>query len=138
MVEQRMAVPSVILLTTFHLEKDGSADLRKLVESVSSAKRDGEIARLRHIVLVQGCGGVDLIELKRALPQWVDVLAVEKRLSSPLARNRMIHHLTERDDFDGEAIVGFPDDDAWYPTGALACIAGTLENSPELGLRMSH
>ena len=138
MVERSMGVPSVFLLTTCQLETDGTADLRKLVASVASAKRDGGIARLGHIVLLQGCGGADVLDSAGELPKWVDVLTVEERLSSPEARNLMIHHLLARDDFDAEAVIGFPDDDAWYPPGALACVAQQFQSSPELELLLSR
>lgn len=121
----------LLLLTTCHLENDGTKDLRRLIESVAAAIAANEISQVRHVVLVQGCREIQAQALRRELPDWVDLLSTDGRLSSPAARNRMIHHLLESGELDANALVGFPDDDAWYPPGALGCIVQLIDSSQQ-------
>jgi hypothetical protein len=114
---------SGVLLTTCHLRRDGISDLQRLVASSDAAARTGEVGDLRHLILVQGCSSVERGKLAKQLPDWIDIIATPASLSSPQARNLLIRHLLESDAFDPAAFVAFPDDDAWYPLGALACVA---------------
>ena len=128
---------SFILLTTCHLENDGVADLLRLIASEEATHRESEVARLRHIVLLQGSSGKQCDEVRKQLPNWVELISSEQALSSPAARNVMIRHLLDRQAFDRAAIVGFPDDDAWYPEGGLACVERHFRD-PELQLLLTR
>src|SRR6478609_4641328 len=108
----------MILLTTCQLRKDRLADLFRLTASVEAAIRDGEVDELRHVILVQACTSQQCDEIRSQLPKWVELLSSEEAMSSPAARNVMIRHVLDHEAFDPSAIVGFPDDDAWYPGGS--------------------
>lgn len=125
MIEHDRLAPSssLVLLTTCHLERDGIADLLKLVGSAEQALESCEISTLRHIILLQGCTAARRDEISSGMPDWAELLSTVDSVSSPSARNLMIHYLLEGDGFDPDAIVAFPDDDAHYPLGALRCIA---------------
>ena len=123
-----MTAPSAILLTTCHLQNDGVADLLRLIASEANALEAGELDRLRHVVLLQGCNSQQREDLRRELPSWVELLASEESMSSPAARNLMIRYLLADEHFSGSAFVGFPDDDAWYPAAALACVGQHFRN----------
>lgn len=131
------AACSFILLTTCHLQNDGVADLFGLIASEEATLRGNEIARLRHIVLLQGCTAKHCDEIRKQLPNWVEPLSSEQTMSSPAARNVMIRYLLSREAFNRAAIVGFPDDDAWYPEGGLACVARHFRN-PQLQLLLTR
>lgn len=129
-----MTAISGYLLTTCHLQNDGIDDLLRLVASVDAALRAGEVKCLRHIILLQGCTPARCREIETQLPQWVTLISRDGNLSSPAARNLMIGHMLAEASFDPSAFVGFPDDDAWYPTEGLACVARHFSNSPDLQL----
>lgn len=129
---------SVILLTTFHLHLDGVDDLMRLIETVGASLEAGEVGKIRHIVLLQGSSASECQAVRQQLPDWVDLLTCDARLSSPAARNRMIGHLLAEANFDPEAVVGFPDDDAWYPPGALGTIAEYFAQDEALQLLLAR
>lgn len=133
-----MTVPPAVLLTTCHVHNDGTGDLLKLVASVGAALRNGEVGSLRHIILLQGCTSAERDEIKPQLPPWVELLSTDAKLSSSRARNVMIRHLVENDRFDPDAFVAFPDDDAWYPSGALACVARHFRGPADLQLLLGR
>jgi hypothetical protein len=126
------------LLTTCQLQKDGVADLLRLVESIDSALRQKELDSLQHIILLQACSSARRSEIEAQVPQWVKLLSTTRSLSSPTARNAMIDHLVADEDFNPDAFVGFPDDDCWYPPGALACVARHFKTKPGLQLLVSR
>lgn len=111
------------LLTTCHLRREGLTDLLRLVRSVEAALASGELASLRHVVLLQGCSPAERREIEAQLPEWLELVSTEASLSSSAARNLLIRHIVENGDLQAGSFVGFPDDDAWYPTGALGCVA---------------
>lgn len=125
------------LLTTCHLQNDGVAGLLRLLASGEAARRTGEVAKLRHIVLLQGSTSEQCNEVRNQLPNWAELIASESSMSSPAARNEMIRRLTDEHDFDPAEVVAFPDDDAWYPKGSLACVARHFED-PELQLLLTR
>ena len=127
----------MILLTTCRLQKHRVADLFRLTASVEAAIVDGEVHKLRHIILLQACKSQQFDEIRSQLPNWVELLSSEEAISSAAARNVMIRHVLDHEAFDPSAIVGFPDDDAWYPGGSLACVARRFRD-PHLQLLVSR
>ena len=133
-----MSRVSAFLLTTCHLQKDGVDDLLRLVGSVDSALRQQELDSLQHIILLQGCSSARRSQIEAQLPEWVRLLSTTRSLPSPAARNAMLDHLLADKGFNPDAFVGFPDDDCWYPPGALACVARHFETKPDLQLLVSR
>ena len=135
--QSKTTAGSIILLSTCHLKNDGTGDLFNLIASEEAAIRAGEVETLRHIVLLQGSTSRQCREFKAQLPSWVELLSSKGPLSSPAARNLMIRHLLDEEAVDPDAIVGFPDDDAWYPVGSLGCLARQFAN-PGIQLLLSR
>jgi hypothetical protein len=133
-----MSRVSAFLLTTCHLQKDGVDDLLRLVGSVDSALPEQALDSLKHIILLQGCSCARRSQIEAQVPQWVRLLSTTRSLSSPAARNAMLDHLLADEGFNPDAFVGFPDDDCWYPPGALACVARHFGTKPDLQLLVSR
>lgn len=65
------------------------------------------------------------------IPDWIDLIVTSERLSLSAARNRMIAAAAGLHD---DAIVAFPDDDAWYPAGTLEHIVASFVGRDALDL----
>ena len=117
-----------VLLTTCNLESDGTSDLMRLLDSVAGAAGAGEVESLRHVVLLQNCREEEGAELARSAPPFVEFLTRTESLSPSTARNVLIDHWRRSELFDAAAFVGFPDDDAWYPPGALSRLSREFDD----------
>lgn len=117
-----MTPPPVILISTTDGRGDRPAQLQRMVASVARF-RDASGTPVRLLLLRQCAEDGPL-----SLPSWVEVRDVTGRLPLSVARNRLIETLT----IDDDAVVAFPDDDAWYPDGALDHIVGRFVTEPML------
>jgi hypothetical protein len=113
------------------------ADLLRLIASEDAALRRAEVQRLRHIVLLQGTSSQECDEVRKQLPDWAELISSELAMSSSAARNAMIRHLLDGEAFDRAAVVAFPDDDAWYPAGGLACVTRHFQD-PQVQLLVTR
>jgi hypothetical protein len=126
-------MPEILLLTTSTGKPDRLADLARLFGSLGpaaarlAAERPGWT--VRHVLLLQNgatYGG--------ARPDFVEILSHPGPLSLSAARNALFAHVGAAA-LGQAAVVGFPDDDAWYTENWLAALAGVfVENRPALVL----
>jgi hypothetical protein len=88
---------------------------------------------LIHLLLLQRCSDVAAASEQLGLPARMRVTAIDRQISLSAARNMMINSLFS-DPPKGleEAMVAFPDDDAWYPEGVLEYIYSRFETDTEL------
>ena len=127
----------MILLTSLSAaERSGGVHLRLTASVEAQAIVDGEVHKLRHIILLQVCTSQQS-DGDEVAPELGGVLSSEEAISSPAARNVMIRHVLDDEAIAPSTIVGFPDDDAWYPRGSLACVARHL-GDPHLQLLVSR
>ncbi len=89
---------------------------------------------VRHHVLLQNCGPAVLARQRGAAPAHRRIEAVEGRLSLSAARNRLMDAAFREEPAGRDDIVGFPDDDCWFPAGFLARVAGVFGSRPALDL----
>jgi hypothetical protein len=104
----------ILFITTTDAAGGRASDLERLLSSIetSLAGRDW-----RMLLLVQrALPGKDL---GFAIPKNVDVETISGRISLSRARNLLLGKARELDLLSRSALVAFPDDDCWYPEGAL-------------------
>lgn len=121
--DQRIgSYPPILLISTTDGRGDRIAMLQRMVASVARF-RDVTGAPVR-LLLLRQCAEDGSIDL----PSWVEVSEVTGHLPLSVARNRLIESVTVAAD----AVVAFPDDDAWYPDGALEHIVRQFQTQPTL------
>ena len=129
---QKSGMP-VILITTADMQSGRDAALRRLVDSVERFRASRPDVPLVHLMLLQRCSDVAAAREQLGFPARMTVSAVDRQVPLSIARNVMINSLLS-DPPDGfeEAVVAFPDDDAWYPDGVLEYIYRRFETDEEL------
>lgn len=101
--------------------------------------RSVERAHLQHasitlLLLLQKCPEYLYWTISAKLPPFVQAIPAADMLSLSAARNVLLSHAASNDLIDSDTIVGFPDDDCWYPEGTLELVADSFAQCPQLGL----
>lgn len=89
---------------------------------------------VRVLLLLQKCPEYRYWSIVRTLPDFVQAIPAAETLSLSAARNLLLAYASSNGIIDLRTVVGFPDDDCWYPAGALEYIAHAFARSPQLGL----
>ena len=115
----------LILLTTVDLQSRRNVELERLLPSValSPPAREG---RLLHLLLCQRASIQDAEEIGNRF-KFVEAHASAERVSLSHARNLLLSSKRAASELKEDGIVGFPDDDAWYPAGFLENLLAALE-----------
>jgi hypothetical protein len=120
----------LLLISTTDVRHAPEGILDRMLASVARAARSLPHARILHALLLQNCppghGGT--------LPDFVAPDTIETRLSLSAARNRLLGPLVERRSIAPDTVVGFPDDDCWYPPGLLKTVLERFRTDPQLDL----
>ena len=126
------ALSVVMISTTDAL--GGRADLLERMLDLVAAFADAPPAiPLRLLMLVQRADRPEQAAGFRP-HGCLDAIATTHRLSLSAARNLLIERARAAGLFHARSVVFFPDDDCWYPEGALPHITGAFANSPDLDL----
>ncbi|MGE0239251.1 MAG: glycosyltransferase family 2 protein [Parvibaculaceae bacterium] len=106
--------PEILFITTTDAGGGRACDLARLFQSVTAslAGRDW-----RMLLLVQRASAAQSLDV--AIPANVEVETIPHRISLSQARNLLLSRARELDILSRSALVAFPDDDCWYPDGAL-------------------
>jgi hypothetical protein len=106
--------PELLFITTTDAGGGRATDLTRLLSSIeaSLAGRDW-----RMLLLVQRASPDSSLGL--AVPSKVQVETIPHRISLSRARNRLLNLARQTGLLSRSALVAFPDDDCWYPEGAL-------------------
>ena len=114
-----MPVP-IVLMTTADMRARRDAELVRLVRSVEEFHVLHPSVPLHHVMLLQRCPNPAAKAARLGFPGRMDVFASDTQIPLSIARNMMINRLLKDPPFAlGDALVAFPDDDAWYPHGTL-------------------
>lgn len=118
-------MPELVLITTSDCEGNRAAELARMTASVEQFRTAMPEVTVRLYLLLQRYSA----EFRGEIPAWVTLITESSRLSLSAARNRMISRVLA-DGINDDAIVAFPDDDAWYPEHTLAFIVGAFVQYP--------
>jgi hypothetical protein len=124
-------MPEILLLTTSTGQPARMTDLARLIRSLVVAEATLRSRHpawgVRHLLLLQNGAA-----WTGPRPDWCEVISHPGPLSLSAARNRLFSHVGPA--LAAAAVVGFPDDDAWYTPDWLACLAGLYarDNPPLL------
>jgi len=122
----------LILISTSDALSPRSAELTRMISSIDAYVASGPGLDVTLFLLMQRCTPERQRDLRESLPAWVRLESVATQISLSKARNRMLAADMAGADIDDNDIVGFPDDDCWYPAGTLQTIHQTFDADPAL------
>ena len=112
----------IVLFSTTDTANGRPEVLERMLASVAcELKRMPEGTNCMLALLLQNCPDERLRALQATFPPFVAPVAVPGRTSLSAARNTLFNCL-RHGQIGPDAVVGFPDDDCWYPDGSLAFI----------------
>lgn len=129
---------NVVLISTTDVGSGRSGMLDRMVQSVAQAIAARPEVPVSMLLLLQRCPPHWQRSLTESLPPFVRTMAIADRLSLSAARNRMIERATASGLVAESTVVGFPDDDCWYPAGVLEHVIRAFEREPRLDLWFSR
>jgi hypothetical protein len=101
------------------------------VERAAAARPDLTIVVL---LLLQRCPEYLYWTISKTLPPFVHAIPTTDALSLSAARNVLLARASLTGLIDAETVLGFPDDDCWYPDGTLDYVTRLFEQHPRLDL----
>ncbi|RIY02598.1 hypothetical protein D3218_04330 [Aureimonas flava] len=122
----------VNLFSTANLSSGRSDVLARMIASVADAARVRPDMELRLMILLQCCDRAPADLLSPDEARFVTLLTAPGLVSLSAARNRLLAEGRRIGWMAGDEIVAFPDDDCWYPAGALAYVHDAFSARPDL------
>lgn len=102
--------------------------VQSVIESLSALPNDS----LSLCILFQNCPRGHLADLRANLPSFVELSAIDESVPLSVARNLLLRPKIAAGTLDIDTIVGFPDDDAWYPPNFFSGVTALFRNQPDL------
>ena len=121
-----------VLISTSDVTAGRSGALDRLLKSVTEVVESRPDISISALVLLQRCPADSL--RSDCFPSFVDVSTVPYQMPVSEARNVLLLRALSRGLIRPETIVGFPDDDCWYPGGTLEYIGNQFSRNPKLDL----
>src|SRR5262245_59090899 len=106
--------PEILFITTTDAAGGRATDLARLLSSATAGLAGRE---WRMLLLVQRAAPGKSLDI--VFPPNVQIEEISHRISLSQARNLLLNRARELDLLPRAALVAFPDDDCWYPDGAL-------------------
>lgn len=123
---------NIVLISTCDISADRSEAIDRMLASVEHATSRRPDLSVTLLLLLQKCPA-DLT-LSRSFPAFVEASSIPNQVSLSAARNSLLSRALADGVIGSATIVGFPDDDCWYPQGTLEYIADQFTRAPELDL----
>lgn len=121
----------LLLMTTTDMHSDRRRDLDRMIASVANGIPSG--CPVHHLLLLQRATEEQRAELAGAMPYPATILATPDRISLSAARNLMLDYAREHSLLDAATLVGYPDDDCWYPESFLSRLVAEFERDDDRG-----
>ncbi|WP_448956247.1 glycosyltransferase family 2 protein [Labrys neptuniae] len=115
---------SLILFSTTDLAGPRRQEFARMLASIERNCHGGPAIRL--YVLLQNATPERLDALQVQVPSCCRMTAIPGRCSISAARNQLIARALEDEAIGADDVVGFPDDDCWYPDGVAAGLADSF------------
>lgn len=122
----------LVLISTSDALSPRNTELTRMVASIKAHVETAPGIDVALFLLMQRCTPERSQELRESLPDWVRLQSIETQISLSKARNRMLAADMAGADIDDNDIVGFPDDDCWYPDGTLKTIHQAFDSDQNL------
>lgn len=126
------AIDTIILMTTADITSGREKDLRRLDRSIAAFKARRPHVKVRHYLLLQRCEDADTAKHALGFSEAAIVTAVPEQLPLSVARNHMLDTLLADNREIADAMIAFPDDDAWFPRGSLEFICDSFGADAQL------
>jgi hypothetical protein len=123
---------NIVLISTSNVSSGRSEALDRMLMSVARATSTRPDISIALLLLLQKCsaGSVSF----ETFPAFVDVSSIPHQTSLSAARNVLLSRALSHGLIEPTTVVGFPDDDCWYPEGTLEYIGELFSRIPELDL----
>jgi hypothetical protein len=132
-------VVNLVLIATSDVDAGRTDLLARMLRSVEDAAANlAPSVSIKLLLLLQKCPEYRYWTISQTLPSFVQAVPVSEMLSLSAARNLLLAYASSNGLINSKTVVGFPDDDCWYPRGALELVARSFAQSPQLGLWFSR
>jgi hypothetical protein len=126
---------NLVLISTSDVDAGRGDVLDRMLRSVEvAAEAMQPHVSIKVLLLLQKCPEYRYWQISKTLPVFVQAIPSTEFLSLSAARNLLLAYASSNDIVDSRTVVGFPDDDCWYPSGTLELIARSFAQLPKLGL----
>lgn len=126
---------NLVLISTSDVDAGRGDMLDRMLRSVEqAAKTMRPHVSIKVLLLLQKCPEYRYWTISKTLPSFVQAIPSTETLSLSAARNVLLAYASSNGIIDSTAVVGFPDDDCWYPRGTLELVAQSFAQSPQIGL----
>lgn len=123
---------NIVLISTSDVSTGRSEALDRMLASVARTTSKRPDISIALLLLLQKCpAGPGSVQ---AFPAFVDVSSIPHQTSLSAARNLLLSRGLSRGLIGSTTVVGFPDDDCWYPDGTLEYVGEVFSRIPELNL----
>jgi hypothetical protein len=122
----------LVLLTTTDLQAGREAEFLRMIDSVRAQTRTGILVTM--YVLFQRADADAGSQYQGILPPGSVILTSPDRASLSQARNSLLAAAQKSGAIDDDCVVGFPDDDCWYPPRFIDFLAESFRRDGELDM----
>jgi hypothetical protein len=125
---------NLVLISTSDAESGRFDVLERMVRSVERAGNRRPQISIKVLLLLQRCPEYLYWSISQKLPPFVQAIPSADAMSLSAARNVLLSYASSNSLIDSETVVGFPDDDCWYPEGTIDLVMRSFAQSPTMDL----